>query len=114
MKEKEFPKEYTNRINEVINFILKNLTDDLPLEKLAKVANYSPFHFQKLFKEVVGESPKQYIIRMRLETAAHFLIMHRYKSVTEVSLDCGFSSPATFARAFKNYFDITAEELRTI
>ena len=114
MNEKELPKEHTKRINEVINFILKNLTNDLSLGKLAAIANYSPFHFQKLFKEVIGESPKQYIIRMRLETAAHFLIMHRYKSVTEVAIDCGFSSAAIFARAFRNYFGVTAEELRSI
>ncbi len=114
MKDKEFPSDYTRRIDEVINFILKNLTQELSLEKLAGIASYSPFHFQKLFKEVVGETPKQYIVRTRLETAAHFLIMHRFKSVSEVAFDCGFSSPGIFARAFKNYFGITPDELRKI
>jgi len=111
---KEIPKEYRKRINEVTNFIIRNLNDDLSLEKLGAIANYSPFHFQKLFKQVTGESPKQYIIRMRLETSAHSLIMHYHKSITEVAIENGFSSPATFARAFKNYFGISAEELRNM
>ncbi len=112
--DKEIPKEYSKRMNEVINFILINLKEDLPLEKLAAVANYSPFHFQKIFKQVTGESPTQFIIRSRLETAAHVLIMHDHKSITEVALENGFSSPANFARSFKDYFGFSAEELRNM
>jgi AraC family transcriptional regulator len=111
---KNIPREYSRSINAAINFILKNLNEDLSLDKLAKVANYSPFHFQKIFKQATGESPKHFIIRMRLETAAHSLIMHYHKSITEVAFDSGFSSPATFARAFRNYFGISAEELRSM
>ncbi len=111
---KESPNEYKFRINEVVNFILKNLTEDLSLEKLADIAKYSPFHFQKIFKQIVGESPKQYVIRMRLETAAHALVMHQHKTVTEIALEYGFSSSATFARSFRNYFGNSAEEFRSV
>lgn len=111
---KELPKEYSKRMNEVINFILTNLRDDLPLEKLAAIADYSPFHFQRIFKEVTGESPKRFIIRSRLETAAHLLIMHEHKSISEVALEYGFSSPANFARSFKEYFGFSAEEIRNM
>jgi len=111
---KNIPKEYSRPINATINFILKNLNEDISLAKLSKIANYSPFHFQKIFKQATGETPKQFITRMRLETSAHSLIMHYYKSVTEIAIDSGFSSPATFARAFKNYFGLSAEELRNM
>jgi AraC family transcriptional regulator len=47
-----------------------------------------------------------------LEAAAHFLIIHPHKSITEIVIDSGFSSPSVFSRAFKNYFGISAEELR--
>jgi AraC family transcriptional regulator len=111
---KKIPREYSRAINATTDFILKNLSEDLSLEKLAKIANYSPFYFQKIFKQITGESPKHFITRMRLETVAHSLVIHDYKSITEVALDSGFSSPATFSRAFKNYFGISAEELRTM
>jgi AraC family transcriptional regulator len=113
MYAKESPNEYKIRINQVINFILQNLSEDLSLEKLAKIADYSPFHFQKIFKSLVGESPKQYVNRVRLETAAHALVIHREKSVTEIAFDHGFSSSATFARSFKNYFGVSSEKFRT-
>lgn len=114
MGNQEITREYNKRINSVINFILKNLKEELSLEKLAAIANYSPFHFQKIFKEVIGESPKQYIIRMRLENSAHSLFIYRYKSIMEVAMDSGFASNATFARAFKNYFGVSAEEFRNL
>jgi AraC-type DNA-binding domain-containing proteins len=111
---KNTPKEYSRSINATINFILKNLNEDLSLKKLSRIANYSPFHFQKIFKQIIGETPKYFITRMRLETSAHSLIMHYYKSISEIAIDSGFSSPATFARAFKNYFGVSAEELRNM
>ena len=114
MFNESIPKEYSKRINAVVNFILENPKDELSLATLAKIANYSPFHFQKLFKQITGETPKQLIIRIRLENAAHYLLNHKNKSVTEIALDSGFASPATFARAFKNYFGIPADELRNL
>lgn len=114
MKAEDTHKEYQQRINTVINYILNNLKEDLSLDKLAAIANYSPFHFQKVFSQVQGESPKQYIIRMRLENAAHYLNIHSHKSITEIALDSGFASAATFARAFKNYFGVSAEGMRAL
>lgn len=106
--------EYIHRINTVVNFILTHLSEDLRSEKLAAVANYSPFHFQKVFKQVRGETPKQYIIRMRLEISAHFIVNQDYKTVREIALISGFASPSTFARAFKTYFGICADQLRKL
>jgi AraC family transcriptional regulator len=111
---KESPNEYKIRVNQVINFILQNLSEDLSLEKLSKIADYSPFHFQKIFKSVVGESPRQYVSRVRLETAAHALVIHREKSVTEIAFNHGFSSSATFARSFKNHFGVSSEKFRIV
>lgn len=110
----DVPNEYAKRINGVINFILANPDGDLSLSSLASIAGYSPFHFQRIFKQVTGESPKQYIVRIRLETAAHSLIVHTGKTITEIALDAGFSSAAVFARAFKNYFGITSEHFRRL
>jgi AraC family transcriptional regulator len=95
-----------------LNYINQNLVDELSLETLAKVANYSTLHFRKIFTEAVYESPKQYIIRLRLEKAAHYLRAFRDMPISEVALNSGFTSPSIFSRSFRNYFGISAEELR--
>jgi AraC family transcriptional regulator len=106
--------EQRQKIEAVIHYILKDPNSDVSLKKLSSIANYSPFHFQKLFTEIMGVSPKQYIIRIRIETACHYLVIQPNRSILEISLDTGFSSPSVFSRAFKNYFDISAEQMRAM
>lgn len=113
MQGNEIAKEHKKRIAVVVDYILKNIHQGISLKALAEVANYSPFHLQKVFKQVIGESPKQYIIKARLETTLLFLVIHPYKSLKEIASDVGFSSPAVFSRAVKSYFGISPEEIRT-
>jgi AraC family transcriptional regulator len=114
MLDKITEKDYQARINNVIDYILKNLNNDVSLQALSDIANYSPFHLQKIFRRVVGQTPKQYIIQLRLETALHHLVIHPHKSITEVSIDCGFSSPAVFSRAITNFFGISPIQMRLL
>jgi AraC family transcriptional regulator len=96
----------------VLAYIHQNLSGDLNLERLSGVASYSPFHFQRLFTRLTGESPKQYIIRLRLERAAHYMTMFPKMSLSDLSVNTGFSSLSTFSRAFKAYFSISPEIYR--
>ena len=105
-------KEYHHRIRKVLAYIQENLSIDISLIKMAEVANFSPFHFQRLFKQFVGETPKQYILRLCLEKIAHHLKLFPEVSIYEISLQSGFSSHSTFARAFKNYYGVTPEAFR--
>jgi AraC family transcriptional regulator len=114
MHHTQHDKEKSIAIRRTLEYIQMNIGEDLSLEKLSSVANYSPFHFQRLFLAFVGETPKQYIIRLRLERIAHFLKVFPSLSISELAADSGFASPATFARAFKNYFGIPAEEFRSL
>lgn len=108
----EQEKDYRRKMEKVTQYVVRNPSADLSLEVLSEMVNYSPFHFQKVFKKCTGESPKQYVMRMRLETAAHYLIIHPRKTVTEIALDCGFSSAAVFARSFKLHYGMPAEKFR--
>ena len=106
--------EYTARINRVMDHIDRNLNHDLPLEELAKVANFSRFHFHRIFSAMVGESLNQFIQRIRLEKAASQLSEAHNKPITSIALDFGFSSSAAFARAFKQRFNMSASEWRDL
>ncbi len=107
-------KEYFLRIRRVLAYIQENLSDDLSLEKLSGIACFSPFHFQKIFSQYVGESPKQYIMRLRLERIAHHLKLYPALSISDASFQCGFASPSTFIRAFKKAYGTTPEVFRSL
>ncbi len=104
--------EYLGRINRVIDHIERNLDRSLSLEELAKVAHFSPFHFHRVFGAMVGETLGRFVQRLRVERAAAMLVANPGRSITAVSIDCGFSSSATFARAFKEAFGMSATRWR--
>jgi AraC family transcriptional regulator len=100
--------EYRTRLHKVVHYIQHNLGEELTLSTLADAAFFSPFHFHRIFTALIGETPSDYVNRLRLEKAANFLLTNPSLSVTEIALICGFSSSATFSRSFKNHFGITA------
>lgn len=104
--------EYKSRINKVQDYIEANIEEELTVIKLAEVANFSPYHFHRIFSAMTGESLYQHIQRIRLEKSAYTLIANPKKSITEVAFECGFTNQASFARAFKKYFKVSAGEWR--
>ncbi|MBN2129154.1 MAG: AraC family transcriptional regulator, partial [Sedimentisphaerales bacterium] len=104
--------EYIGRINRVLDYIEANLAGDLSLVTLARVANFSPFHFHRIFRSIIGETLNQFIQRRRLEKAACFLLANPARSITEIAFDCGFSGSSTFARAFRDMFGVSASQYR--
>ena len=105
-------REYESRVNRVLDYIDRSLEKKLSLEELARVASFSPFHFHRIFKCMVGETLNDYIRRIKLEKAANILAHNERTSITEIAFDCGFSSSAVFARAFKENFGMSASEWR--
>ncbi len=104
--------EYQARINRAMDYIQNNLDKPLTLEEIARVAAFSPFHFHRIFKALVGEPLNVFIQRLRLERAATQLLGNPHKSITEIALDHGFSGSATFARAFRKSFGMSATAWR--
>ncbi len=113
MEKKYLEEEYNSRINRVFDYIENNLTKDLSLEELANVANFSPFHFHRIFGSVVGETLFQFIQRIRIEKAASMLISDPKRSISEIAYSYGFSGPASFARSFKEKFGMSASDYRS-
>jgi AraC family transcriptional regulator len=103
--------EYTQRINRVIDYLRGNLDRPVKLEELARVACFSEFHFHRIFGAVSGETLSNFTNRLRLEKAAR-LLRYSDQSLTDIALDCGFSSSATFSRAFRSGYDISPSQFR--
>ncbi|HDQ44281.1 MAG TPA: AraC family transcriptional regulator [bacterium] len=113
MKNQSLGNEYTARINRVIDYIEQNLDRPMTLEELAGVANFSKYHFHRIFAAQIGETLNQFIQRIRIERAAGLLVNNPDKSIIEVAFDCGFSGYAPFARAFRDTFGMSASRWRS-
>ena len=112
-RKKQLRAEYTARINRVTDYIELNISKDLSLKEIADVAHFSPFHFHRIFTAIVGETLNGFIKRLRLEKAAAMLLQNPTNSITEITFECGFSSSSAFARAFQEYFQMSASKWRT-
>ena len=96
--------EYERRIHRVVAHIDRHLDEPLDLEALAAVANFSAFHFHRLFRAWTGETLGDYLRRRRVETGALRLLTQPGSSVLEIALAVGFGSGEAFGRAFKARF----------
>jgi AraC family transcriptional regulator len=94
-----------------LTYIQANLDQDLSLEALAAVAGCSAPYFARRFADMMGETPKQYTSRLRLERAALRLILLD-DGVLDIALDCGFSCHETFSRAFRRRFGVAPNAFR--
>jgi AraC family transcriptional regulator len=103
--------EYERRMNRVLDHIDRNLDAQLDLPALADVANFSRYHFHRIFAAWMGETIGDYVRRRRLEVAAHKLAAGA--AVLDVALATGFGSGEAFARAFKSRFGSTPTEWRS-
>ena len=99
-------------MNRVIDHVQGHLAEPLNLERLAAIACFSPFHFHRLFRAWTGETLQAFVHRLRLERAAQMLVCDTVRSISDVALECGFSSSSAFARAFKAAFGTPASEWR--
>jgi AraC family transcriptional regulator len=104
--------EIFERINRVVLYIEQAIDKDMSLDELAALACFSPFHFQRVFKEVMGETPKQFIKRLRLEEAARIFALNPHQKILEVAIKTGYQSLEAFSRAFKDYYAISPDYFR--
>ncbi|WP_417431317.1 helix-turn-helix domain-containing protein [Kiloniella sp.] len=103
--------DYERRVQRVMLYIRLNLDQALDLIQLANIAHFSPYHFHRIFKGMVGESLTHHIQRLRLERAASALI-YSNQSVMNTAFNAGYETPESFSRAFKKQFGLSPRRYR--
>ncbi|HPR17285.1 MAG TPA: AraC family transcriptional regulator [Candidatus Cloacimonadota bacterium] len=103
--------DYSRQIQKALDFMEKKLADKLELEDIADIANFSMFHFHRLFVGLVGFTPMDYLRRRRLSEAARELIFN-LRSINEIAGRYQFESQASFTRAFGKQFGISPGKIR--
>jgi AraC family transcriptional regulator len=100
-----------SKLNRVLEYINANLSDKIELSVLANVAGVSAYHFARAFKQSTGESPHQYVLRMRIEKAKEFLV-HSQLPVIEASALTGFVDQSHFSKVFRRIVGVSPSEYR--
>lgn len=95
-----------NALAAVIQYIKQNLNNRIEFDTLSDKACMSRASFFKKFKETMGETPAQFIIKERIKMAQNKL-KHTNMNITEVCYDCGFENLSHFIKAFKTEVGMT-------
>jgi AraC family transcriptional regulator len=98
-------------LRKVTDLMEHRLATGIDLDRLARAAGMSAFHFSRQFKEATGFSPSRYFIRMRM-SKARLLLRETRRSVVDVGLAVGYSSPSHFAHVFRREVGVSPTDYR--
>jgi AraC family transcriptional regulator len=98
------------KFQKVIDYINAHLEQDLSLTELATIVQISPHYFSHLFKQSMGISAHQYVIRCRVERAKNLLLQGNL-SLAEVAYKVGFANQSHLNRHFKRLLGVTPKQI---
>ena len=99
-------------IEELVYRIEEEIKEELTLDYLVKMIGYSEGHLRRIFKNVKGVSLAAYIRKRKIECAANEVTLGS-KLIIDIAVDYGFSSQASFCRAFKSVVGVSPREYRS-
>ncbi len=102
---------YELAVQRAVRYLVVNLDEALDLERLAREAALSPFHFHRIFRGMVGETPLELHRRLRLERAA-FCLIEKDTPVTTIAFEAGYDTHEAFTRAFTARYARPPSEFR--
>lgn len=102
--------EMFRRLNETRDFLADSAYRVITLEEAANEAAMSPFHFQRMFKRAFGESPHDFVTRLRIERAQ--ALLRGGMTVTEVCFEVGYESLGSFSTMFARQVGCAPSEFR--
>jgi AraC family transcriptional regulator len=101
-----------SKLKEITEYIDANLDRSLKIIQIAAIAQLSPYHFIRLFKNSFGQTPYQYILQRRIEKGK-YLLQHSKLSMEEIAAIVGFGDYSHFAKYLKRFTGLTPKQLQT-
>lgn len=105
------PPHADETIRQVQHYIEANLSEELPLKRLAQMANLSPKTFMRRFKEATGAPPATYVQHARIEAAKQCLERSE-DTVGEITFQVGYNDIRSFRRLFQRYVGLSPKDYR--
>lgn len=106
-------KEIPFSITQVLGFIDQHISEKLDLNSLAAMTGWEPEHFGRIFKEHIGLTPYQYILKEKVERSKE-LLTQTTESLQDIGFQLGFSTYSNFFSAFKKYVKMSPDQYRKI
>ena len=102
--------DWLNAMNNAVEYMEANITEKLDIEKVAKIALSSTFHFQRMYHMITGVTIAEYIRRRRLTLAAQDIISG--EKIINVAYKYGYETPEAFTKAFGKMYGISPSAAR--
>ena len=102
---------YAARIDKVVDYLVAHLDESLPLERLANIGHFSPWHFHRIYRGMMGETVQATVQRLRLHRAANELV-HGRRTLDAIARDAGYASQAAFSHAFTPAYGLPPGQFR--
>lgn len=94
-------------VKKIVTYLNENYSSKISLDKIAKNMYLSPVYISKIFKEETGESPINYLIKIRLEKAREILVSGDNGSIKHIANMVGYDDVYHFSKLFKKYYGIS-------
>ena len=107
----DLPESTMLKLKEVFEYIDNNFNDDITLEAAAEVCGFSVSHFSRVFKKTVGENFSDYLNSRRILEAQR-LVATTDMNITEIAMECGFSSVSYFIKRFRDKTGVSPKKYR--
>jgi AraC-like DNA-binding protein len=99
------------RVQDAVKYIEAHFDQSCSLQSLADLAGLSRFHFARMFAAIVGQSPNQYLINIRMRSAADRLLSTK-TPIAQIAFDVGFNDISHFYSCFRDAFGCTPRQWR--
>jgi AraC family transcriptional regulator len=105
---------HRSQIGRAQRYIRLHLSEPMTLDGIAREAGSSSYHFARLFHAYVGETPFEFLRRLRLVTALRMLQEDSDATVTEIALNIGYETSAAFNKTFRKLLDTSPGDFRKL
>jgi AraC family transcriptional regulator len=100
------------RLRKIEDYVRAHLAESISVEALAELVALSRFHFSRVFKHATGMSPLQFVTRERIVRAQQ-LVCETSRSLIEIALEVGYTSPSHFAQVFRRVVGVAPTDFRS-
>ncbi len=110
-RENDEKKEHDYYIHEAVVYIQQNYQRELSVDEVANFCKLNRNYFSRRFKELIGSTPQEFLIRQRLTSAAELLRLTDLP-IKNIADQCGYTNQLHFSQAFKKYYGLPPREWR--